>query len=81
MLVVTQQSDNLFRAEISYDDGANTHTEKVVGSVAMDGRTFYYAGDDGLVHGVINSATSIDTCYIETGDDAQVACGTLTKTR
>jgi len=77
--VVTEQDGSAFRADVTYPEGDKAETESVVGLVAPDGKTFLYAGDVGHATGSIHSASSLDLCYIEIGDDAVVACTRLTK--
>lgn len=78
-LVVTEQDENVFRAQISYDVDGTTYTEDAVGAIAPDGKAFFYGGNDGMVAGTIQSDTTLDICYIEIGDDAQANCARLTK--
>jgi len=78
-LVVSEQDDNAFRVEISYDVDGTTYTETAVGAIAPDGKSFFYGGDDGIVAGTIQSDTTLDICYVEMGEDAQANCARLTK--
>ena len=78
-LVVSEQDENVFRAQISFDVDGTTYTEDAVGAIAPDGKAFFYGGNDGMVAGTIQSDTTLDICYIEIGDDAQANCARLTK--
>ena len=63
--------------------GTTTHggeTEKMVGVIRGDGKTFYWVDvdDSGLVEGTVLAPNKLETCYLESGDHAIAACSILT---
>lgn len=62
--------------------GTTSHggeTEKMVGVIRDDGKTFYWADvdDNGLVFGKILGPEKLETCYIEAGEHALAGCSIL----
>ena len=75
-LVIEEQRERAF-------NGKKTHTEGeegFFGAILADGRTLLITDDgDGQSIGSILSSDSIEVCYAESGDDAQVFCRVLTR--
>ena len=59
---------------------SSTRRERLIGSLAVDGRTLYMADDDGLIDGTVVDANTLEICYRHvTGQSAVVACARLTR--
>ena len=77
-LVIEEQRERAFRGKKTHSEGE----EGFYGAVLADGRTLLITDDgDGQSTGSILSANSIEVCYTESGDDAQVFCRVLTRAR
>ena len=77
-LVIEEQRERAFRGKKTHSEGE----EGFFGAIMADGRTLLMADDgDGQTTGSVLSANSIEVCYMEAGDDAQVFCRVLTRAR
>jgi hypothetical protein len=55
-------------------------TERLIGSLAVDGKHVYMVDDDGYIDGIVVDADRIDVCYREVYPDrAVVACESLVR--
>ena len=53
-------------------------TERLIGSLAVDGKHVYMVDDDGYIDGIVMDANRIDVCYREAYPDrAVVACESI----
>jgi|HubBroStandDraft_6_1064221.scaffolds.fasta_scaffold33509_2 hypothetical protein len=55
-------------------------TERLIGSLAIDGKHVYMVDDDGYIDGIVVDANRIDVCYREAYPDrAVVACESIVR--
>lgn len=79
-LVVGEQTGRSFKAEIIYAGESGEMREPLLGTVTPDGKTVLLVGDDGFHMATLQSATVLDTCYVEADDDdGMVVCSRLEK--
>lgn len=73
---ILDQKGNRFWGTTSH----NGETEKLVGVIREDGKTFYWADvdDSGIVYGKVLAPNKLETCYLEAGEHAIAACSILT---
>ncbi len=77
-LVIEEQHQRAFKGKKTHSEGE----EGFYGAIQADGRSLLMTDDgDGQSSGSILSSNSIEVCYMEAGDDAQVFCRVLTRTR
>lgn len=69
---VTEQRGRTFRATIEYPDTGGSDTDPLVGVITADGKTIYFAGDDGFHVGSIEG-NALETCYVQSGDEEAMA--------
>lgn len=77
-VVVSEQQGRSFRAKIVYPSENGDVSEDLIGTITPDGKGVYLVGDDGI-HLAGLSGSTLDICYLETGDDALAACARLEK--
>lgn len=71
---VTEQRGRAFRATIEYPSSGASDSDPLVGVITADGKTIYFAGDDGFHVGSLEGNV-LDTCYVQSGDkDTMAVC-------
>ena len=76
IIEITEQKNRLFKGYVIHKGGK----EAFVGVIKSDHKTFYWADssdDDGKVIGTILKKNKIETCYLDSGNDAVVGCSIL----
>jgi hypothetical protein len=76
-IVVTEQSGRAFKAQVVWQTPEGEGREDILGVIAPDGKTLHRVGNDGHHMATLQSATVMDHCYVETGDDALAVCSRL----
>ena len=77
-LVIEEQRERAFKGTKTHSEGK----EGFYGAIQADGRSLLMTDDgDGQSSGSILAADSIEVCYMEAGDDAQVFCRVLKRAR
>ena len=71
---ITEQPGATFTGHVDYGE---VEGEPFVGTVTPDGRTVYFAGNDGHTVGALTAPDTMQVCYIEVGGDAKAACVVL----
>ncbi|MCA0302508.1 MAG: hypothetical protein LCH95_08875 [Proteobacteria bacterium] len=57
-----------------------TSTERIIGSLSVDGKSVHMVDDDGMVDGTVVNADTLDLCYRHVGkESALVSCLRVTR--
>lgn len=74
---ITDQNGRRFEGTVKHAGG----TENFIGVIRSNNKTFYWVdtSDDGKVFGKVLGADVIETCYLDSGEDAVAGCSILTR--